>query len=131
MTQYYSAFEDNPWPLLFREIDAAYPGSRFILTVRDPERWFRSAARFHNGPHSPMHDFVYGQKNFEIAADRETAIGRFNAHNDAVKAHFKDRPDVLLCWNLEAEPTWERLCAFLGLPVPKRDFPHGKRQSLE
>ncbi len=129
MVRYYSAFEDNPWPLLFKDLDAAYPGSRFILTDRDPERWYRSASRFHDGPHSPMLDFIYGQKNFEISENRAAALSRFNAHNEGVRTYFKDRPDDLLCWDLESEPSWERLCSFLDLPVPRRAFPHGKRQT--
>jgi len=32
------AFEDNPWPMFFREVDAAFPGSKFILTERPARR---------------------------------------------------------------------------------------------
>jgi hypothetical protein len=127
---YYSAFEDNPWPLLFKELDQAYPGSKFILTRRDPEAWYRSAARFHEGRPSPMLDLVYGAPNFCIASNRQIALQRFNAHNEEVCRHFKDRPEALLDWNLEAEPRWDKLCDFLELPVPHaRPFPHGKKQS--
>lgn len=30
----FDSFEDWPWALMYREIDAAYPGSKFILTRR-------------------------------------------------------------------------------------------------
>jgi hypothetical protein len=30
----YDAFQDNPWPIIYKEMDHAYPGSKFILTVR-------------------------------------------------------------------------------------------------
>ena len=33
------AHNDNPWPLLYREMDAEFPGAKFILTVRDTDRW--------------------------------------------------------------------------------------------
>lgn len=129
MIRYYSAFEDNPWPLLFREVDAAYPGSRFILTCRDPERWFRSIARFHKDRLSPMHDLIYGERHFRIADNKQRALDRFNRHNEEVRAHFKHRPDDLFDWDLESDPSWDKLCAYLYLPVPKRAFPHGKRQT--
>jgi hypothetical protein len=129
MVRYYSAFEDNPWPLLFKDVDEAFPDSRFILTYRDPARWYRSAARFHRGRHSPMIDLIYGQENFEIADNEALVRTRFNAHNQSVRDHFKDRPNDLLCWDLEAEPCWEKLCEFLGLSVPRSSFPHGKRQN--
>jgi len=128
MIRYYSAFEDNPWPLLYKEIDLAYPGSRFILTSRDPERWFRSAARYFDRRASPMNDFIYGQRHFVMADNKAVALSRFNRHNQEVRDYFADRPDDLLVWDLEAEPDWQKLCAFLDLAIPKRDFPHGKRQ---
>ncbi|MBI1357416.1 MAG: hypothetical protein GC160_24005 [Acidobacteria bacterium] len=33
----YDAFQDNPWPILYRELDQAFPSAKFILTVRDTE----------------------------------------------------------------------------------------------
>jgi Sulfotransferase domain len=129
LVRYYSAFEDNPWPLLFKEVDKAFPGSRFILTHRDPERWYRSASQFHKGRPSPMLDFIYGGRDFEISENKDIAITRFNAHKEAVEAYFRNRPDDLLCWDLESEPRWETLCGFLRLGVPSQEFPHGKRQA--
>ncbi len=126
---YYSAFQDNPWPLLFKDIDQAFPGSRFVLTYRDPERWFRSAARFHQGAPGSMLNFIYGFNDFMIADNKDQAIDRFRAHNESVRDYFKDRPNDLLCWDLEAEPNWDKLCRFLDLDVPNQQFPHGKRQS--
>ena len=39
----YETFEDWPWPLVYRDIDQAFPGTKFILTRRvDAERWFTS-----------------------------------------------------------------------------------------
>lgn len=43
-------FQDVPFSYLntLRHIDKAYPGSKFILTVRDDaEQWYRSITRFH------------------------------------------------------------------------------------
>lgn len=129
MIPYYSAFEDNPWPLLFKDIDQAFPGSRFILTYRDPERWFRSAARYHTGRLSPMHDLIYGERQFRITDSKQKALERFNRHNDEVRAYFQDRSRDLLDWDLVTDPDWEKLCTFLGLPAPNRTFPHGKALS--
>ena len=38
----YDAFQDNPWPLVYREMDALHPGSKFILTIRDEQKWYNS-----------------------------------------------------------------------------------------
>lgn len=41
----YELFKDNPWPPLFKDLDRAFPGSKFILTIRDPDEWLRSVVR--------------------------------------------------------------------------------------
>jgi hypothetical protein len=45
----FDAFQDAPFAhaLTFVQVDALFPGSKFILTVRDPEAWFDSMCRFH------------------------------------------------------------------------------------
>ena len=45
----YSAFQDTPFSLpgVYRALDEHFPGSRFILTVRDdPDAWFDSLQRY-------------------------------------------------------------------------------------
>ena len=32
----FDSVEDWPWLLLYRELDVRYPGSRFVLTTREP-----------------------------------------------------------------------------------------------
>ena len=60
--QQFDAVEDNPWPLMYKDLDALVPGSKFILTVRDPERWFESVARHIGDLRDPMHEWIYGRK---------------------------------------------------------------------
>ena len=35
LVEQYDAFQDNPWPIIYKEIDKRYPESKFILTLRD------------------------------------------------------------------------------------------------
>jgi hypothetical protein len=30
----FDPFQDNPWPLLYRELDERFPCSKFVLTIR-------------------------------------------------------------------------------------------------
>jgi len=49
LSAHFDAFQDNPWPLVYRKMDALHPGSKFVLTVRDPDRWialFNRSAKF-------------------------------------------------------------------------------------
>jgi hypothetical protein len=45
----YDAFQDLPFSqeMYFIALDASFPGSKFILTIRDPNSWFESLVRFH------------------------------------------------------------------------------------
>jgi hypothetical protein len=45
----YDAFQDLPFSqdVTYAVVDALFPGSKFILTVRDSNAWFESLARFH------------------------------------------------------------------------------------
>lgn len=123
----YDAAEDNPWPLLFREIDARYPGSRFILTVRDPESWYRSVARHIGDFREPVHEWIYGPGKGLPRDDEANTLAVYESHNAAVREWFADRPDDLLVLDFAAGDGWEPLCDFLGCEVPDAPFPHHNR----
>ncbi len=115
----FDTFEDWPWPLLYREIDARYPGARFILTTRiSPERWFRSLCNMavRMGPLNDFERHVYGYAMPHGRGGQHKKI--YEAHNSAVREHFRDRPGKLLelCW--EAGDGAGKLAEFLGLPEP-------------
>ena len=39
----YDLFEDWPWPLIYKQLDEMFPGSKFILTTRKSEEaWLNS-----------------------------------------------------------------------------------------
>ena len=44
LERFYAA-SDLPIPQLFLKLDSAYPGSKFILTIRDEGRWLESVKR--------------------------------------------------------------------------------------
>jgi len=54
------AFSDNPWPLLYRELDAAFASAKFILTYRDPDRWLASMVRHFGDTPSDVMQWIYG-----------------------------------------------------------------------
>lgn len=45
-TSDYNAFEDNPWCFLYKKLDKLYPGSKFILTTRDSNKWIVSMQKY-------------------------------------------------------------------------------------
>lgn len=42
----YDAVSDSPICCVFRSLDAAYPGARFVLTTRDEESWLQSCENY-------------------------------------------------------------------------------------
>ena len=61
-TDEFDAFEDNPWPVLYRELDRHCPGSKFVLTVRDTDEWLASVVRQFGTAETAMRRWIYGQK---------------------------------------------------------------------
>lgn len=124
----FDLFEDWPWPLIFRELDERFPGSKFILTVRrDPETWLRSLSRHSLGTHPTGHcrKLAYGW-HYPMGREQEH-IDFYERHNDDVRSYFADRPGDLLevCWG--RGDGWDQLCGFLGRDIPDVPFPHANR----
>jgi hypothetical protein len=118
----FDAVEDMPWPLMFRELDAAFPGSRFILTLRDTDRWYSSIAA-HFGPKGyHIQQLTYGDDAATPVGHEERYKQVYEAHNAAVTDYFADRPQDLLVMRLEQGDGWDQLGAFLGEPVPGGPF---------
>lgn len=123
---------DLPIPLLYKELDAAYPGSKFILTLRDEAKWIESVRRHWSADYNPyrsqwsndpfthrVHKLLYGQKGF----DAERFLARYRRHNAEVIEYFRDRADLLVM-DMDAGAGWPELCGFLGCPFPAREYPH-------
>lgn len=120
----FPALQDVPWNGLYRELDRAFPDSKFILTVRNESNWLRSASRHFGGRKydTPIFQWLYGKGR--IHGNEESFLKRYRAHNMEVRQYFSDRPDKLLVFNLEENPGWGPLCAYLGAPEPSVPFPH-------
>jgi len=126
----HDSFEDWPWALLFKEMDEAFPGSKFILTTRDPGRWLRSYRNATSKQHPTKEMLEARQKIYGIPFHQITdtqLIARYERHNEAVRRYFDKRPGDLLVVDWEAGDGWERLCRFLGKPIPDRPFPHANK----
>ena len=113
---------DNPFPLLYRELDAAFPGAKFILTTRETHDWLKSMQRHFGERESDAMRWIYGvsrPKGHEAHCMRI-----YDNHNRAVRAYFAHRPNDLLQMDFGTGEGWKRLCAFLDRPIPSAAFPH-------
>lgn len=128
----YESAVDWPTAAFFRELRAAYPSAKFILTHRSPESWaesfsetiYKLLAGRQNAPPGmqdwlSMGDAVISKTGFPAGLDVAGLTRAFVAHVDAVKSTIP--ADQLLVYHVK--DGWEPLCRFLDVPVPAGPFP--------
>lgn len=129
------ALFDTPVWADYPLLDTRYPGSKFILSWRDPNKWQQSFTRNLGAYLNMLRD---PQANV-LPADRRCYLQIFGKEHDSTPEHlircylqhrkeaehyFASRPQDLLILPLDglADP-WPPLCAFLGVPRPAMPFP--------
>jgi len=123
----HDAFEDNPIPHIFKQLDKEYPGSKFILTIRDSQSWYKSV-KFHiDDLRTPMHEWVFGKGKGIPALNESDSIRVYESHIDEVRNYFSERPQDLLTYNVKEHNDWSTLCDFLEQQAPNIDYPHANK----
>jgi Sulfotransferase domain len=125
----YLSLVDWPGASFWPELTAANPDALVLLSVRDPEAWYRSASNsiflvFDVVPPEMQPWFesmrrLLGERFSDKLDDPTAMMDAFERHNAAVRAAI---PSSRL---LEWTPTdgWEPICERLGLAVPDEPFP--------
>jgi hypothetical protein len=113
----YDAYTDFPMGAndLYKKIDKAFPGSKFILTIREEEAFKKSYYNFYKN--TQLHKSTAPEK----LNDR---VKRTKERNEKIIKYFEKRKDQLLVINITEGNGWEKLCPFLNKPIPKKAFPH-------
>jgi hypothetical protein len=125
----YGSIVDWPGGAFWPELSAAFPNALVLLSVRDPEAWYRSASNtifqtFDNMPpdFQPWMNSVRQllRDRFSDRFDDPTAMmDAFVRHNDAVRAAIP--ASRFLEWT--PGDGWEPICDRLNVPVPAEPFP--------
>ena len=131
---------DNPGACVWRELMAAYPDAKVILTLhpKGPETWYESTVetiyRMERSwllrlvqPVIPVmrrigpmvRRLVWERNHRGTLKDKAQAIHRYEAHIEEVKAAVQT--DRLLV--MKVSEGWAPLCRFLDVPVPDEPFP--------
>lgn len=143
-----AAFQDIPFSLDFtyQALDYAYPGSKFILTVRDnPEEWYQSVVRFYTkmvgknrlptlkdlqefgyrgiGWMHQAHRAIFGDDPASLF-DKDLYTNSYLRHNMNVRNYFRHRPADLLVLNVADPSAMDLLCVFLGFQNKGWSMPH-------
>jgi hypothetical protein len=144
----YRAIVDWPGAYFWRELIAAHPEAKVILTVRDADRWYESSlatifsmrARADESRRERAMMRIIGwvmpamRQGFQIVNDviwNGTFGGRFTDREHALRVFAQHTGDVLEAVSPErllifdVKEGWEPLCAFLDVPAPEGEpFPH-------
>jgi|ERR1711988_448107 len=144
----YKGAVDYPSVLFYKEIAEAFPDSKVVLTVRDPEAWYKSVTEtikelnddaisfpvnilnYLKGQY-PLDNMIQnvlrrkgnrlGEGVFDVMDEGlEASIKYYNDWVERVKEAIP--ADRLLVFSVK--DGWEPLCKFLDLPVPEEPFPH-------
>lgn len=125
------------WPAChyWRELADHYPDAKVLLSVRDPEAWYRSMTdtifqgmKMPIPPDAPeplkrqlaMARKIIGEDTFAGRfADKSYIIEVFRKHIETVRATIE--PQRLLVY--EVAEGWAPLCRFLAVPEPDEPFP--------
>jgi Sulfotransferase domain len=137
----YAAAVDNPACCEWRELAAAYPDAKVILTLhpRGPDAWYESTidtiyftenrwqfrvlkltSSFFRKFGDMSRKLIWVRSHGDTMPDRAKAIARYQQHIEEVKAALP--PDRLLIYTVDQG--WEPLCKFIGLAVPATPFPN-------
>jgi hypothetical protein len=131
----FQATVDWPSARWWREIAAHYPEAKVLLSVRDPEAWYKSMIDTIYQPMKwPVPDSVpeLARLQNEMARkaileetfdnrfeDKAHAIEIFNRHTQEVR----DTIDPARLLVFDVKEGWAPLCHFLEVPIPDQPFP--------
>jgi hypothetical protein len=137
----YAAAVDNPACCVWRELMAAYPDAKVLLTLhpKGPEAWYESMIEtmtawgtwpvkvagwvkpFGRRKMNEMsHNLIWKRSHKGTLDDRAKAVAHYRQHIEDVKAAVP--PEKLLIFSVDQG--WEPLCKFLSVPVPATPFPN-------
>ncbi len=126
---------DIPIALAYKELDLKYPGSKFVLTIRESNSWLNSQ-QFHKERVVKILDEqisqwiqdldtqCYGQWEY----DPSVWLSTYKLHLQSVLEYFQGRESDLLILNICQGEGWKELCTFLGCSIPNSPFPHQNKK---
>lgn len=99
----------------FRQLDRQYPGSKFVLNVRDVDRWVESRLRFEADDGGDYRFCVHGER----AHPDEEALAacwrsEWRRHLRDVRSYFAGRDDDLLVFDIDEDAPTEFARFFEG-----------------
>lgn len=128
----YQASCDFPSCYFWHDLVHAFPEAKVVLTVRDPESWYRSMSETIiptmkktmatiDSPMVKMGEEIIFKHFFGADLDNKShVVETFLQHNQSVR----DTVPAHQLLEFDARQGWEPLCHFLDIPVPDSPYPN-------
>jgi len=121
---------DIPVALHFRELDLKFPGSKFVYTVRNKERWLDSIVpyieRKRQWKQSESQVNIRKQIYGSVFPNRNQADKAWDRHHGDVLGWFGNADRLLVIDIVGGEPP-SKLADFLGVKTSMTEFPDMNR----
>ena len=117
----------------YRELYELYPDAKFILTVREENKWLDSARRHFKFvvPWKRTNKYIMTRIFSDLTHfSEEIFLKCYKEHNRKIKEFFRNKGNLLIMDICNGDG-WEKLCPFLGKAVPDIDFPKVNYYHLE
>ncbi|TXE17101.1 sulfotransferase [Psychroserpens burtonensis] len=120
----WDAVQDMPWPLFYKELYDVYPDAKYILTIRDTDKWIRSMVTYFASIRFPLHRKIYG---VPCAEGYESRYKAFYENNNREILKFFENKSNFLVMETGKNFNYPVLCSFLNIEqVPQDEFPHAR-----
>lgn len=127
----FDAFLDNPYFSIWPHLHRLYPEAKFILTVREERDWIESCAKYFGDRRvRPMQQWKFGDSANPSKSEsaRQKWLQLYRQHNSSIMQHFYGSDHQFLVMDIARGDGWDKLCKFLGAPIPQKDFPRANRR---
>lgn len=136
----FDAFSDISISYNFEYFYYAFPGAKFIYTLRPLEKWLKSfeahyskyfgaslfeTIRFRHRLSVEYDDYDWLYPHYALYLNARDPVEAFVRHDARVRRFFSDKPaGRFVEMNIFEGDSWEKLCNFLDKPVPEGEpFP--------
>ena len=126
----FEAFHDYPYSFNYEYINNNFSDSKFILTIRDNDKWFNSLINYQHIPNSTNKNLLKKLYGYNIVSleNKTDVISKYNEYNTNIIKYFDDKPCKLIILDLTKDNIKNKLNDFLKINIDF-EIPHENKQT--
>jgi hypothetical protein len=126
----FEVFHDYPYSFNYEYINNNFSDSKFILTIRDSDKWFNSLINYQHIPNSTNKNLLKKLYGYNIVSleNKTDVISKYNEYNTNIIKYFDDKPCKLIILDLAKDNIKNKLNDFLKINIDF-EIPHENKQT--